>query len=80
MPAPHWLSLFGQAHSPLFGSLVGQVGTPAAPDGNTVVLDFRRAFSWAGVRLPLTERIRPAIPETMGAEKLVPRFGFVSLV
>ncbi len=45
-----------------------------------VALDFRRAVSWVGVRLPLTERISPAMPETMGAEKLVPRFGFVSFV
>jgi hypothetical protein len=28
IPAPHWLPSLGQAHSPLFGSLVGQTGRP----------------------------------------------------
>ena len=29
-------------------------------------------------RFPFTESIRPAMPETMGAEKLVPRFGVLT--
>lgn len=45
MPAPHWLPSFGQAHSPLLGSVVGQVGTPAAPAGNALALPASRAAS-----------------------------------
>ena len=78
MPAPHCPAT--HAHSPLVGSVVGQVGTPAAPGGNAVALDSMRAISWAGVRLALTARISAAMPDTMGAEKLVPRLVLVSSV
>ena len=79
MPAPHWLPSFGQAHSPCSDHWSGR--WDACRTGREyLALDFRRAVSWAGVKLPLTERISPAMPETMGAEKLVPKFGFVSLV
>ena len=67
----------------MVGSVVGQVGTPAgiaAPVGKGVALAARRAANCAGVRLLLTERISAAMPETIGAEKLVPRFGFNSSV
>ncbi len=64
-----------QAHSPLLGSVVGQVGTSTAPAGNGVALDLIRAINCGGVRLLFTERISAATPDTMGAEKLVPRLG-----
>ena len=51
MPAPHWLPSFGQTHSPLELSVVGQVGTPAAPAGKAVALLSRRSASCAGVKL-----------------------------
>src|SRR4051812_10869522 len=38
---------------------------------------FRRAMSCVDFRLPLTASINPAMPETMGAEKLVPTLMFV---
>src|SRR5579862_7312372 len=51
MPAPHWLPSLGHTHSPLVGSVLGQVGTPVTPDGNGVALDCRRAANCAGVKL-----------------------------
>src|SRR5882724_3374869 len=78
MPAPHWLPSLAQRHSiplPLL-STAGQAGTPAGC-GKAVELDFIREINCAGVRLALTPRIRAAIPETMGAEKLVPRLGLL---
>jgi hypothetical protein len=36
-----------------------------------------RAINCAGVRFALTARISAAIPETIGAEKLVPRLTLV---
>jgi len=48
--------------------------------GNEAALDSRRATNCAGVRLALTDRISEAMPETIGAEKLVPRFSLVSFV
>jgi len=74
MPAPHSLPSLGQAHSPE-PVLAEQTGTPAGC-GKGLELDSMRAISWAGVKFALTACISAAIPETMGAEKLVPRFGF----
>ena len=78
MPAPHWLPLLGQAHSPVpaTGSTAGHTGMLAGA-GNGVALDLIRAISCGGVRFALTARISAAIPETMGAEKLVPRLMLV---
>src|SRR5258708_8198407 len=72
IPAPHWVPSFGQAHSPLFASLAGHTGRPVGW-GNRVALDLILAINCGGVRFALTARIRAAIPDTMGAEKLVPR-------
>jgi hypothetical protein len=44
--------------------------------GNGLALDLMREINWGGVKFALTARMRAAIPETMGAEKLVPRLGF----
>jgi hypothetical protein len=45
--------------------------------GNAVALDLMREINCAGVKFALTARISAAIPETMGAEKLVPRLAFI---
>ena len=79
MPVPHSPEA-GQEHSSLLESTLGQTGRLLVLAGNAVALDSRRFTSSAGVRLPFTERMRPAMPDTMGAEKLVPRFVFVWLV
>jgi hypothetical protein len=77
MPAPHWPEE-RQEHWSVEGSSVGQVGRFAVLAGKAAALASRRATSWAGVRLALTDRINAAIPDTMGAEKLVPKFGLES--
>src|ERR1700722_484212 len=71
MPAPHWPAT--QEHSLLVGSTLGQTGRLALFGGNGLALDSMRAMSCAGVRFAFTARINAAIPDTMGAEKLVPR-------
>jgi hypothetical protein len=76
MPAPHWLLSLGQAHSPLLGSTFGQTGT-AAGAGNGFAAALMRAISCGGVKFAFTARISAATPETMGAEKLVPRLTLV---
>src|SRR5271155_5601695 len=71
MPAPHWPCT--QAHSPEpSAEVAGHCASPTGC-GNAVALDSMRAISCEGVRFALTARISAAIPETMGAEKLVPR-------
>lgn len=86
MPVPHCSVTpgpgGGQEHSPLVGSVAGHTasGGTALLAGKALALDLRRATSWAGVRFAFTDRIRAAMPETIGAEKLVPRLGFCSLV
>src|SRR5215469_16872772 len=75
MPAPQVAVV--QLHSLVCRSFASagtwHIGTLASPDtGNGWVPLCNRASSRAGVRLPLTASISPAIPETMGAEKLVP--------
>ena len=75
MPAPQVLPV--QLHSPVCRSSgpVGtwQFGTVGSLDtGNGWVPACRRPMSCDGVRLPFTASINPAIPETSGAEKLVP--------
>ena len=50
---------------------MGTVGS--AETGNGVVApSFSRASNCAALRLPLTDAINPAMPETIGEEKLVP--------
>ena len=86
MPVPHCVVTpgpgRGQEQAPLVGSVAGQTasGVTELFGGNAVALDSRRAINWAGVRFALTERISAAMPATIGAEKLVPRFGFCSFV
>ena len=46
--------------------------------GKAAALASMRATNCAGVKLSLTERISAAIPDTMGAEKLVPKLGLES--
>lgn len=77
MPAPH--SEVVQAHSTLEEVVLEHTGVPAGC-GNGLALALIRVINWAGVKLALTARINAATPETMGAEKLVPRFGLVWLV
>ncbi len=72
MPAPHWPGT--QEHSPLTASTFGQTGRPAVFGGNGLALASMRAINCAGPRLAFTARISAAMPDTMGAEKLVPRF------
>src|SRR5450631_598583 len=79
MPAPHSLPSVGQAHSPVAASAFGQTGRPAGC-GKALALACILAMSCAGVRLALTARISAAMPVTIGAEKLVPRFGFSSSI
>src|SRR5882724_8131067 len=45
--------------------------------GNVLAPSFRRAMSCEGRRFPFTLVISPAMPATIGAEKLVPRLGFI---
>ena len=84
MPAPHTLVV--QLHSRVCRSLglagIWQASTVLSLEtGNGVVAPAcSRAMSCPEVRLPFTASIRPAMPETMGAEKLVPTLKFVSSV
>src|ERR1700733_7379663 len=81
MPLPHWPDA-GQEHwsEPSAVSKAGHTGKLPVFGGNAVAVASMRAAICAGVKLPLTERIRAAMPDTMGAAKLVPRLGFNSLV
>ena len=55
-----------------------QVGTVALPTtGNGVAVACRRSIS-PGARLPFTEAINAATPDTIGAAKLVPTLMFVT--
>lgn len=74
MPAPHCPDT--QAHSTDGSDPLAPHWASPAGCGNGVALDLMRAMSCAGVKFSLTARISAAIPETMGAEKLVPRLGF----
>jgi hypothetical protein len=75
MPAPHCPGT--QEHSPDTGSTVGHTGRVPVFAGNAVALDLMRRINCAGVKFALTARISAAIPETMGAEKLVTRLVFI---
>src|ERR1700722_5797546 len=79
MPVPH-SPVAGQEHSSVPVTEAGQTGSARVLTGKGVALDSSRATSCCGVRFPLTACMRPAMPDTMGAEKLVPRLEFVSLV
>ena len=79
MPLPHSPE-GGHEHSSVPVTEAGQTGKARVFVGKGLALDSSRVTSCFGVRFPLTARIRPAIPDTMGAEKLVPRLEFVSLV
>ena len=80
-PCPRRIELppFGQTHSPP-EPVAGQVGTPAAPAGNGVAAACMRTMICAGVRLLFTDFMSAAMPDTIGAEKLVPRLGLISFV
>jgi hypothetical protein len=79
MPAPHVVgAVVLQEHStcevdPLTHCGVGGVVTGC---GYRVALAFIRAIICSGVRFAFAARISAATPETMGAEKLVPRLEF----
>jgi hypothetical protein len=73
IPAPHWFGPHAHSVDP-FDAV--HWGTPAGC-GNGLALDLMRAISIGGVKFALTARISAAIPETIGAEKLVPRLVFV---
>ena len=80
MPAPHSPDA-GQEHwSDPSVARFGQTGRFPVFAGKAVALASIRATNWAGVKFALIERIRAAIPDTIGAEKLVPKLLFVSLV
>ena len=79
IPAPHWPDPT-QEHWLVEGSRAGQIGRFPLLAGNEVAPDCMRAINCDGVKFALTARISAAMPETMGAEKLVPRFGFNSFV
>jgi hypothetical protein len=72
IPAPHWFGPHAHSVDPFDAVHWGTV-----VDGNGVALDLMRAISIGGVKFALTARISAAIPDTMGAEKLVPRLVFV---
>src|SRR6516164_5108919 len=81
MPAPQvWVV---QLHSFVCRSF-GPLGTwhigAVSETGKGWVADCRRAMSCSAVRLPLTASISPAMPETIGAEKLVPTLKLYSSV
>ena len=77
MPAPHVLVV--QAHSTLDEDPATHcgVGGVVTGCGNAVALDCMRAMICGGVRFAFAARMSAAMPETMGAEKLVPRLEFV---
>jgi hypothetical protein len=79
MPVPHSPEA-GQEHSLVVASSEGHTGRFAVFAGKGDALDSSRATSWDGVRLPFTVRISPAMPDTIGAEKLVPRLLLVWFV
>src|ERR1700722_4457801 len=74
MPVPHWPDA-GHEHwsEPSAVSKVGQTGIFPVLGGKALALASIRAANCTGVKLLLTERIRAAMPDTMGAEKLVPK-------
>lgn len=80
MPAPH--SEVVQLHS---ASLVAtgvvpvgvtHAGTPVGC-GNGVAVAFKRARMVSGVKLGFAPSINAIVPDTIGAEKLVPKFVLV---
>src|SRR5437868_1685358 len=78
MPAPQVVVV--QLHSAVCRSVLlagtWQFGTAVSLEtGNVLAPSFSRAMSCAGFRLAFTLVIRPAMPATIGAEKLVPRLG-----
>jgi len=73
IPAPHWFGPHAHSVDP-FDAVHWE--TPVGC-GNGLALDLMRAISIGGVKFALTARISAAIPETIGAEKLVPRLVFV---
>ena len=80
MPAPH--SPRTQAHSPwpIGRGVAGHCGSPAGC-GKAVRARFdARDQLRRRQRFALTARISAAIPETMGAEKLVPRLYGASII
>jgi hypothetical protein len=76
MPAPHVdvVQLHSNPCTSPGPAGTWHIGTVGSLDtGNGVVApSMRRARICAGLRLPLTEDMRPAIAATIGAEKLVP--------
>ena len=74
MPAPQVPVV--QAHSTLELEPATHCAKPAGC-GKAVALPLMRAISCGGVRFALAARMSAAIPETMGAEKLVPKFELV---
>src|SRR4029077_4294955 len=70
MPAPQVVVV--QAHSRLELEPAAHCARPAGC-GYGVALASIRAINCGGVRLALTARMSATTPETMGAEKLVPR-------
>ena len=81
MPAPQVVVV--QAHSTLevepavHSARGGVAGGKADSGGKGVALALMRAINCAGVRLALADSMSAAMPETMGAEKLVPRLELV---
>ena len=73
IPAPQVPAV--QAHSALDVEPATHCANPVGC-GNGVALAFKRAMSWGGVRFAFAARMSAAMPETMGAEKLVPRLVF----
>jgi hypothetical protein len=71
IPAPQVVVV--QAHSTLELVVDEHCASPTGC-GNGVALALMRAISCGGVRFALAARIRATMPETMGAEKLVPKF------
>jgi len=77
IPAPQFLVL--QMHSCVVASVCGHRGgcvdSPAEVVGKAVAPSFKRDISWHELKFRFTEDINAAMPDTIGAEKLVPRFG-----
>ena len=78
MPAPQRfdVQLQGEPFTlAAFGSLVATHAVVSGC-GKAVAVVFNRVVIVVGVRLALAPSINAIVPETIGAEKLVPRFGF----
>src|SRR5262245_25080880 len=75
IPAPHVRPSLVQMHWPpavVLGQSGGCGETSSDVCGNAIALALMRSLIFAGLKLPFTDAISAAMPDTIGAEKLVP--------